>query len=170
MIPTKPKSDESDLMAGRHLRHPVVLTMLALWLLNDHVLKTYYGSWWTGKLSDVAGLVVFPVSIYSSYEIICALGKRAPSHLKSVLWSSLTITAFILTMINTSPIAERLCSDVIAYLQWPIRAIVHLLTGHALPELNRLQTTMDITDLFTLPALIVPYKILERDIKTRRAL
>jgi hypothetical protein len=158
---SRSKSHKNDLTAGSHLRHPLVVIMLIIWLLNDHVLKAHFGSWWTGKLSDIGGLIVCPVSMYSGYEVICAFRKRVPTHLKSMLWCSLIVTGLIFAMINTSPIAERLCSHMIAYLQWPIRAMISLLMGNTLPELNRLQTTMDITDLLTLPALIVPYKILK---------
>lgn len=40
--------------------HPVTCLAVLLLLLNDHVLKAAYGTWWTGKLSDVAGLVLAP--------------------------------------------------------------------------------------------------------------
>lgn len=42
------------------LSHPVTCVAVAVLLVNDHVLKAAFGSWWTGKLSDVAGLVVAP--------------------------------------------------------------------------------------------------------------
>ena len=161
MITPRSNSHKYNLIAGSHLRHPLVLIMLIIWLLNDHLLKAYYGSWWTGKLSDIAGLIVCPVSIYSGYEMICAFRKRVPNHLKSVLWCSLIVTGLMLAMINTSQTAERLCSYTVAYVQWPLRAMLSLLMGNTLPELNRLQTTMDITDLLTLPILVVPYKILK---------
>lgn len=34
---------------------------LAILLLNDFILKGYYGNWLTGKLSDFAGLFIFPI-------------------------------------------------------------------------------------------------------------
>jgi len=48
---------------ARVLAHPLVLALLGLWLLNDHVLKAAHGGPVTGKLSDVAGLVVFPLVV-----------------------------------------------------------------------------------------------------------
>ncbi|MDP9814116.1 sialidase family protein [Spirilliplanes yamanashiensis] len=42
------------------LGHPLVVLALALLLVNDHVLKAAHPSWWTGKLSDAAGLVLAP--------------------------------------------------------------------------------------------------------------
>jgi hypothetical protein len=42
------------------LVHPVTLVALVVLLVNDHVLKDRYPGPVTGKLSDVAGLIVFP--------------------------------------------------------------------------------------------------------------
>lgn len=43
------------------LTTPAFLVGLALLLLNDWVWKAEYGNWFTGKLSDFAGLFVFPI-------------------------------------------------------------------------------------------------------------
>ena len=42
----------------RWLGRPFFLLAIALLALNDHVLKQRYPGWWTGKLSDFAGVVV----------------------------------------------------------------------------------------------------------------
>ncbi|MEU4626536.1 hypothetical protein AB0G04_41965 [Actinoplanes sp. NPDC023801] len=42
------------------LAHPVTVVALALLIVNDHVLKAAYPGWVTGKLSDVAGMVLAP--------------------------------------------------------------------------------------------------------------
>jgi hypothetical protein len=34
---------------------------LTILLVNDFYLKSYFGNWWTGKLSDFAGLFIFPI-------------------------------------------------------------------------------------------------------------
>lgn len=60
-----------DQMVGRTLvgralgwlAHPVSLGAVLVMALNDHVLKAEFGTWWTGKLSDVAGLVFFPAVV-----------------------------------------------------------------------------------------------------------
>jgi hypothetical protein len=58
---------EPDLARGRPiagalawLAHPVTVVAIGLLLLNDHVLKVVWPGWITGKLSDVAGLVMAP--------------------------------------------------------------------------------------------------------------
>jgi len=42
------------------LSHPVSLAGLALLLLNDHVFKQLWHGLVTGKLSDIAGRMMFP--------------------------------------------------------------------------------------------------------------
>lgn len=42
------------------LAHPISLAALVLLLVNDHVLKQLWPGFVTGKLSDVAGMVMFP--------------------------------------------------------------------------------------------------------------
>lgn len=45
------------------LLHPIALAALVIWIANDYWLAKTYPSWLTGKLSDVAGLIVFPLVI-----------------------------------------------------------------------------------------------------------
>ncbi|MEA2581878.1 MAG: hypothetical protein QOE83_2770 [Actinomycetota bacterium] len=57
------KADARDLTSPfdrrwRWLAHPIFLASVATLAINDHVLKGHYPSWWTGKLSDIAGVVV----------------------------------------------------------------------------------------------------------------
>lgn len=57
---------------GRRLNHdaprsaeilasPTFVAAVLLLVVNDWILKAAYGSWWTGKLSDFAGLYAFPL-------------------------------------------------------------------------------------------------------------
>ena len=48
---------------GSGLLHPVALTAIAVLVINDHILKDAYPGWLTGKLSDVAGIVFFPLLV-----------------------------------------------------------------------------------------------------------
>ena len=153
--------------AGQHLRHPLVLIMMVTWALNDHVLKDAYGQWWTGKLSDVSGLVVFPIMLYSLYEVYYALQKRHPQSVQGAIYLSLLATGGILICINLFVSMEVLCGQIIAHLQWPFRAVWSLINKETLPPLNQLKTTMDPTDLWTLPTLLIPYWIMKPRDKTR---
>ncbi|MEV6813172.1 hypothetical protein [Micromonospora sp. NPDC051296] len=55
------------------LIHPVTVAATALLILNDHVLKAAYPGWLTGKLSDVAGLVMAPPLVALVLAGCCAL-------------------------------------------------------------------------------------------------
>jgi branched-subunit amino acid permease len=41
--------------------NPAFLICLVVLFLNDHFFKFYYTSWFTGKLSDIAGIILLPM-------------------------------------------------------------------------------------------------------------
>jgi hypothetical protein len=53
----------------RCLQHPATWISIALLLINDHVLKNIYPSWFTGKLSDFAGIFFFPFIMAAGLSI-----------------------------------------------------------------------------------------------------
>ena len=87
---------------GDGLRHPVALGMLALWIVNDHLFKEMFGNAITGKLSDVAGLVVFPLFLLAAYEWIQFFRKRSAKQRASWLIFSLVFTGAFFTALNLS--------------------------------------------------------------------
>ena len=58
------------------LLHPVTLTSLVVLVVNDHVLKWWWPGVITGKLSDIAGMVLAPVVLAAFVEL--ATKRRAP--------------------------------------------------------------------------------------------
>ena len=56
---------------------------LFLFILNDHVLKSTFDNWFTGKLSDIAGLFIFPI-FFSAF---------LPKYRKHIYW--ITALGFI---------------------------------------------------------------------------
>jgi hypothetical protein len=48
-------------MKKHYLLNTVFIVGLMILLLNDHFLKAQFGNWFTGKLSDFAGLLIFPL-------------------------------------------------------------------------------------------------------------
>ena len=59
----------------RALAHPGAVLALVMLVLNDHVLKQAWPGWVTGKLSDVAGLVVAPLLLAA---VLRCARRRAP--------------------------------------------------------------------------------------------
>jgi hypothetical protein len=56
--------------------HPVPLAALAILIVNDHLLKGRGPGWLTGKLSDFAGVLFFPLLLTALGDVIaCAVGR-----------------------------------------------------------------------------------------------
>jgi hypothetical protein len=130
---------------GDGVLHPLVVAALVVLLLNDHVLKGRWPGVVTGKLSDVAGLVLFPILLFSLVEIgSAALGHRSPPS-DRVLLVCLAVTAVAFAASELLPEAERGLETAFGWARWPIDRI----RGAAGPTV----LTRDPTDLLALPAL-----------------
>lgn len=106
--------------------HPLFLAAVALLLLNDHWLKGLHpGPWLTGKLSDVAWLVVSPVLLAAGLALLRLSGR-------AVRGLALLIPAVAFTALQLwSPLGDT----------W-----VHWMGGHHVA---------DPTDLLALPAVLL---------------
>lgn len=138
--------------ALRCLAHPTSLLAIGLLLLNDHFLKEATPSWWTGKLSDFAGLYFFPFILAALLGLVTndrwpvrrtggaamaivglwfALMKTAPAvnEATTIVWGRLT----------GGPVAIALDpSDLLALtVLWPAwRLWQHELGSRSVPGLN----------------------------------
>ena len=146
--------------AGALLRRPVVWTSLMLWAFNDHLLKARCGGWLTGKLSDVTGLIVLPVALYSAYELSWALLRRPPARLEWAHWSALLITASLLISVNSTPALERWVSEQVTLLLSPLWSVLSARLSSSGSAPLSLRSTVDHTDLLTLPALWIPHHLI----------
>ncbi|NBD11782.1 hypothetical protein FOF48_28840 [Corallococcus sp. Z5C101001] len=138
---------------GSGLLHPVVLGAIVLLVLNDHVFKARWPSWWTGKLSDVAGLAMFPLLLQALWEQVAGFRARDFRPSFSVLVGAVLLTGLCFSATKLSPDAGDAWSWALGGLQWPFRVLGAWLSGARIPSLVPTQHTMDLTDLFTLPAL-----------------
>lgn len=118
--------------AGAWLAHPVSVLALVVMVVNDHLLKQAHGTWWTGKLSDAAGLVFFPALV------ALVLAWAAPRLAwRTVVATALGATAVGFTWVKATSTGAATASD--------------LLTAVAGPSLVR----EDLTDLLALPFLAI---------------
>jgi hypothetical protein len=140
-----------------YLLHPLAIIGLLLWIANDHVFKAAYPSWWTGKLSDVASLAVFPLIPYAAIDLWRARRGLPPPPI-AVLLCWVLATGLVMATINTLDLAATAYRWGLGAAQWPFRA---LRTWSLLP-IHPVRLTVDPTDLLTLPALIVPWLIVCR--------
>lgn len=131
------------------LVHPISIAAIALLVINDHVLKGAAPGALTGKLSDLAGMMFFPLFLAAGLEL--AGVRRA----QLVVGCALA-TGVVFAATNTIGPAADAYRYGLAALQWPFHALFAALRGHALPGFAPVALTMDPTDLIVLPALAVP--------------
>ena len=101
--------------------------------LNDHIWKATYANVWTGKISDIAGLIFFPILL--EYMI--------PSRRVSVL-----CTGLVFTLLNTNEVFNQLWTSTFQFIYDSIgrESLAH--------------STMDVTDLYALFALSIPLYVI----------
>ncbi len=147
---------DSPRAPGDLLLHPVSIAALAAVILNDRLLKTNVPSAFTGKLSDFAGLIYFPLFVVASIEVLRWLVRRRPWELgpRSVEAAALLTGAAFILIKTWSPAAELYRSR-LGVLLWPAYAIGSLVQERALPGVRRFGVIEDRSDLIALPALFV---------------
>ncbi|MGN8245937.1 hypothetical protein ACTHAM_003066 [Cellulomonas soli] len=127
------------------LLHPVTCVALVLLLVNDHLLKGRVGTWWTGKASDVAWLVVVPPLLAVALTALAAAARRQHDDPRraSQGWAtvSLASTGIVFVLVKSTQVAADAASAV--------------LTAVAGPSL----VLADPTDLLMVPALAVAWGV-----------
>lgn len=158
---------------GEALLHPVALMALGLLIVNDHVLKYSWPGPVTGKLSDFAGLVVFPLLLHGLWQL--ATERRPPKSgdrreradaIASYGAVMLTGLGFAAVKLGT-PLTD-LYRTLIGFLQWGPGAAASLVSGDATPPMRPVAVVTDPTDLIALGALPVAIWLVMKG-RTRRA-
>lgn len=132
----------------RAIRHPLSLFSIGLLLLNDHFLKTTSPSWFTGKLSDFAGLVFFPLLVVIGLSLPNRLLRLPP---RQVLAIACGFTLIWFTLVKTDAWTNTFTETTLA----------HLLG-------QPVQIILDPTDLIALPILLLTWHVgieVERETK-----
>lgn len=129
------------------LVHPLPLAAATALLLNDHALKGsgLLPAAWTGKLSDVAGLFVFPVIVVACLRWTAQALSRPLPRSPRLAWSAAALTGLGFTALKLVPAVNRLVSDLLG------------------------PNVMDATDLLALAALVPAAVWMSRRLEPRRA-
>lgn len=138
------------------LAHPVPLLAVALLVFNDHVLKGGPApGWLTGKLSDVAGMLFFPLFLQAAAEWVAArMGRRwGPS--RRALVASAVATAVVFSLVQVWPPAADAYRWGLGLLQWPPRQALAALAGRGWVGVAPVAVTPDPSDLLTVPFVAV---------------
>lgn len=135
------------------LVRPVPLLGLVVLGVNDHVLKGsgLVPGWLTGKLSDVAGMVYFPLLLVTGLNLFGWVITRVGG--RPVRWASPTMTQVTVACIATALFfsAVQLSVEVKDFYA---RVTAMLSFWSNAPYV---QVTMDPTDVFTAPAVLVAW-------------
>jgi hypothetical protein len=128
---------------------PLALAALVLLFVNDHELKQRWPGWLTGKLSDLAGLVLLPIVLLTLLE----LTRRRVSSTSWQARGCCRVAGAGFVLLECWSPASLLFRATLGVLQWPLRM---LLAGHAV-ELCWVGHVPDREDLLALPALLLPW-------------
>ena len=138
------------------LAHPIPLLAVAALLLNDHVLKGGPApGWLTGKLSDLAGMVFFPLFLQAAGEWLAARMGRPWGPSRRALLGSAVATALVFSLVQVWPLATEAYRWGLGLLQWPPRQALALLGGRGWIDVAPVAVTPDPTDLLTVPFVVV---------------
>lgn len=128
------------------LAHPAAVLAVALLVVNDHVLKHACPGFVTGKLSDVAGMIFFPLLLASF---------RPRSHVALV--AACVATAVVFALVKTMPWANDLYRVAWGAMQWPFRAARAWLLDRPTPGLARVVLVRDPSDLLAVPFVALAF-------------
>ncbi|MFZ4434526.1 MAG: hypothetical protein ACOYOQ_15140 [Microthrixaceae bacterium] len=127
-------------------------------LVNDLVLKQHFPGVVSGKLSDFAGPIYFPLLLVSVAEVLRWAVRCRPWELPPVatLITALVVGVVFVLIKVWEPAADLYRPGVAAAL-WPPRALGSLALGHGVPPLRPITLYQDRWDLLGLVVLPVPW-------------
>lgn len=140
---------------GSGLLHPLVLTAIVALALNDHWAKAKWPGVVTGKLSDVAGLLFFPLFLQAGWELLSSLRRPVTPSFRVARITTL-LSALVFCAVKTFEPASLVYEWGLGLLRFPLEGAWRPVT-----------LTRDETDLLALPVLVVPWMLAKE--RARRA-
>jgi hypothetical protein len=145
---------------GDGLLHPAAVAGVALLLVNDHYLKHAYPSWMTGKLSDVAGMIFFPLFLQAIVELAPRASRKTWMPSMRLLVACTMATAVVFVAVKLWAPGARLYEHGLGWLQFPFRWV---LAGAERPTAVHL--VRDLSDLIAVPFVLVAFAIGARRVR-----
>ncbi|MDP1821645.1 MAG: hypothetical protein Q8L48_00300 [Archangium sp.] len=140
-------------VAAEGLLHPAVLASVGVLVINDHWAKAHHPGLVTGKLSDFAGLVFFPLLLQAAWELGHVLLRQPWRPSARVLQVAALGTAVTFAAVKLWGPAGEAYRVVLGVARWPLDALAASLGGTALPALSKVSLTQDPTDVVALVAV-----------------
>jgi hypothetical protein len=149
-------------LAGESLLNPVAFVALGLLLLNDHVLKQRFPGWWTGKLSDVAGMALLPLFLMGLHEAAAGTWTALPPPGRRALVGYAIGTALTFAAIKCWAPAAHGYRYAMGVVRWPLIALFSWVEGRPAAGVASVSLVQDPSDLmalpFTLPAVAARWR------------
>jgi hypothetical protein len=143
------------------LRHPIALLAIAVWLLNDHLLKSMFPGIITGKLSDIAGMVVTPLVVAVFVELAAPRTVRAKRRFVRInAWLSIIIVAAAFAAAKTTLAGHDIYVTIATLIRAPLHVVVERF--HPIVFKESVVLVRDVTDLIAIPFGVVSVWLLER--------
>ncbi|MFN8034853.1 MAG: hypothetical protein U0V73_02840 [Acidimicrobiia bacterium] len=153
------ESGSTRWVPGAALLRPGALVAIAMLVANDRVLKQRFPGLVTGKLSDVCGLVFFPLLLVAVFEWISwPLGARVRVDARSLLLGCSIVTACGFAAVKAVPAASAAYSQALGLGWWVPRAASALAHGRTLPAATDVVVRSDLSDLVALPAVWLAWR------------
>ncbi|MFQ5943080.1 MAG: hypothetical protein ACE5JF_05965 [Anaerolineales bacterium] len=136
------------LQALRAMSDPWTLALIVLLLINDHVLRIHWPSWWTGKLGDFAWLAFAPLVV--AIPLAAFFPEKTSVQSKAFGLFFVVATGAVFAAIKVLPAAHA-----------AFEIVFETVVGW------RPSVGMDPTDLVTLPGLLIALSIWNRNLAER---
>jgi hypothetical protein len=149
---------ERDPVAGDGLLNPLALAALLLLVLNDHSLKPMLPGVLTGKLSDVAGLLLAPIMVVAAIELASAAVGRPSSPDRRWLIAISALVAAGFAMVKATMVGAVALGTMLGIGQWLGAVLVSPLLGMPPPPAVA-DVVVDPTDLVALVSVLVALAI-----------
>src|SRR6187455_2308043 len=85
------------------LLHPFSLAAVGLLLVNDWVLRTFWPSWWTGKVGDAAWLFFVPYVLALVLAWILPTAKDQDRHTRITFGLAFVSIGCVFSLVKTLP-------------------------------------------------------------------
>lgn len=129
-------------------------------LLNDQVLKSHFGNWVTGKLSDVFGVYLLPLVLLSIGDLIRGRSASAMRDARVAMW----VTGAGFVVVKTTEWGSQAYGWAVGILRVPYFA-----ASGSFPVVRPVEVLVDPTDLLALVALVLTYATVTHTLRCRLA-
>ena len=152
---------------GDLLLQPVSIAALILVIINDRWLKVDHPGLVSGKISDFAGLIYFPLLLVSLLEAARFVVRRRTWELtpRAVLIAS-SIVGIAFVLIKTWAPASEIYREVMGYFFWPGFAFIDFVKGNQINGVREAFLAQDPWDLLGLIVLPIPVLVARKVMRT----